>query len=43
MGFRMENLTGLYNFTKFNIFILSYRGYGHSTGTPNEEGLMLDA
>lgn len=43
MGFRMENLAELYNKSKFNVFILSYRGYGKSTGTPNEEGLMLDA
>ena len=26
-----------------NIFMLEYRGYGLSSGTPNEEGLMVDA
>ena len=26
-----------------NIFILDYRGYGRSSGTPSEEGLYLDA
>lgn len=26
-----------------NVFMLEYRGYGLSTGTPDEEGLMVDA
>ena len=26
-----------------NVFMLEYRGYGLSTGTPNEDGLMIDA
>ena len=26
-----------------NVFMLEYRGYGMSTGIPNEEGLMVDA
>ena len=26
-----------------NIFMLEYRGYGLSTGTPSEHGLMVDA
>ncbi|EJD43450.1 alpha/beta-hydrolase [Auricularia subglabra TFB-10046 SS5] len=26
-----------------NVFMLSYRGYGHSGGTPNEKGIRLDA
>ena len=26
-----------------NILLLEYRGYGLSSGTPNEEGLMIDA
>ena len=26
-----------------NVLMLEYRGYGLSTGTPNEEGLMIDA
>lgn len=28
---------------KFNVFMLSYRGYGRSTGTPNEKGLKIDS
>ena len=27
----------------FNVFIIDYRGYGRSTGTPSEEGLHRDA
>ena len=26
-----------------NVLMLEYRGYGHSTGTPDENGLMIDA
>ena len=26
-----------------NVLMLQYRGYGLSTGTPNEKGLMIDA
>ena len=26
-----------------NVLMLEYRGYGMSTGTPNEEGIMIDA
>lgn len=26
-----------------NVFMLQYRGYGLSTGNPNEKGLMIDA
>lgn len=29
--------------TGCNVLMLEYRGYGMSTGTPNEEGLMIDA
>lgn len=27
----------------FNVFMLSYRGYGRSEGSPSEKGLRLDA
>ncbi|KAI5961945.1 bem46 [Candida theae] len=27
----------------YNVFIYSYRGYGHSTGAPSEVGLKIDA
>jgi hypothetical protein len=28
---------------KMNVLMLSYRGYGLSTGTPTEKGLKIDA
>jgi hypothetical protein len=43
MGFRLPNLKVMYDRLKVNIFILSYRGYGESTGTPGEHGLIEDA
>ncbi|ODV83180.1 hypothetical protein CANARDRAFT_9900 [[Candida] arabinofermentans NRRL YB-2248] len=33
----------IYETLNYNVFIYSYRGYGHSTGKPTEEGLKLDA
>jgi len=33
----------LFEVLNYNVFIYSYRGYGHSTGTPSEKGLKLDA
>ncbi|QOU19000.1 hypothetical protein BRETT_004221 [Brettanomyces bruxellensis] len=33
----------IYEVLNYNVFIYSYRGYGHSTGTPSEKGLKLDA
>lgn len=30
-------------FLKINIFIVEYRGYGKSTGTPSEDGIQIDA
>lgn len=33
----------MYNALKVNVLIVGYRGYGHSEGKPNEEGLELDA
>jgi fermentation-respiration switch protein FrsA (DUF1100 family) len=26
-----------------NVVAISYRGYGHSSGTPSEKGILLDA
>jgi abhydrolase domain-containing protein 13 len=43
MGMRMDNLEQLYKIVKVNVFILSYRGYGNSEGSPSEKGLMIDA
>jgi len=42
MGFRLPNLKKLHEIVGVNILILSYRGYGESTGSPTEEGLMMD-
>ena len=33
----------LINHTGCNVFMLEYRGYGISTGTPDESGLNIDA
>ena len=43
MGFRLPNLSALYKAMECNLFVLSYRGYGGSDGTPSEDGLILDA
>ena len=43
MGFRLPNLHAIHNELNANIFIISYRGYGESEGTPNEEGIKIDA
>jgi fermentation-respiration switch protein FrsA (DUF1100 family) len=43
MGFRLTNIKQLFEDVGLNVFILSYRGYGESTGEPGEEGMMLDA
>ena len=31
------------NFSAFTVYLINYRGYGGSTGTPTEEGLYSDA
>jgi len=43
MGFRLPFLEKLHQSTACNIFIISYRGYGKSSGTPTEEGIFRDA
>jgi len=43
MGFRLPNLVSLHSKLNVNIFILSYRGYGESEGSPNEDGIKIDA
>ena len=43
MGLRMDIIQLFYRALSANIFIISYRGYGNSTGTPDEDGLILDA
>lgn len=43
IGHRLVNAKGLYQDSGCNVFMLEYRGYGHSEGTPSEEGFYLDA
>jgi len=43
MGHRIPIAKVFYNNLKCNVFMLSYRGYGLSEGTPNEKGIRLDA
>jgi len=43
IGHRLNNASILYSYTGSNIFMLEYRGYGKSSGSPNEKGLELDA
>ena len=42
-SFRLKKVIGLYNHCQCNILLLSYRGYGLSTGKPNERGVRIDA
>ncbi|KAK3337432.1 Alpha/Beta hydrolase protein [Cercophora scortea] len=43
IGHRLPIARMLINYTGCNVFMLEYRGYGISTGTPDEAGLNLDA
>mmetsp|Transcript_76 Transcript_76/g.169 ORF Transcript_76/g.169 Transcript_76/m.169 type:complete len:343 (-) Transcript_76:158-1186(-) len=43
IGHRLPGLKELYQQSGCNIFIIDYRGYGNSSGTPSEGGLILDA
>jgi pimeloyl-ACP methyl ester carboxylesterase len=43
MGLRLFNIRLLAARLHVNVFILSYRGYGESTGAPSEPGLIADA
>ena len=43
IGHRLMNVKGLVQLLGCNVCLLEYRGYGHSDGTPSEEGLYLDA
>lgn len=42
-GFRLPNARQLYMYTGCNVYLVEYRGYGNSEGTPSEQGLKLDA
>ncbi|KAI8903522.1 Alpha/Beta hydrolase protein [Gorgonomyces haynaldii] len=41
LGHRLP-IARVFRHAGMNVFMLSYRGYGQSEGTPNEQGLMLD-
>ena len=43
MGLRLPSMAALYRNLGVNIFMVSYRGYGRSEGTPNELGIKMDA
>jgi fermentation-respiration switch protein FrsA (DUF1100 family) len=43
IGNRLGSLEALYFELEVNILIVGYRGYGHSQGTPTEQGIELDA
>lgn len=42
MGFRLPNAAQMYAKAGINVVMVDYRGYGSSSGTPNEKGLNLD-
>ena len=43
IGYRLPIAKVLQEDLGCNVLMLQYRGYGLSTGTPNEKGLMIDA
>jgi fermentation-respiration switch protein FrsA (DUF1100 family) len=43
IGHRLPIARMFVNYIGCNVFMLEYRGYGASTGTPDESGLNLDA
>lgn len=43
IGYRLPIAKILENELRCNVLMLQYRGYGLSSGTPNEKGLMIDA
>ncbi|KAK8124760.1 BEM46 family protein [Apiospora kogelbergensis] len=43
IGHRLPIARMIINYIGCNVFMLEYRGYGLSTGEPDEKGLMLDA
>lgn len=42
IGSRLDSIELFLDKLNCNVFILGYRGYGNSTGTPTEEGLQYD-
>mmetsp|Transcript_92687 Transcript_92687/g.288983 ORF Transcript_92687/g.288983 Transcript_92687/m.288983 type:complete len:335 (-) Transcript_92687:76-1080(-) len=43
IGLRIPNFVHIVKKLRVNIMALDYRGYGHSEGSPSEEGLIEDA
>jgi hypothetical protein len=43
MASRLQLAQGMINTVGCNVFMVSYRGYGDSTGRPTESGLVMDA
>ncbi|KAG5520062.1 hypothetical protein PMAC_001138 [Pneumocystis sp. 'macacae'] len=43
MGHRLPIVKRLYYDLQCNVLIFSYRGYGYSTGTPSENGIIIDS
>lgn len=43
IGYFLPVVHHIYQNLHYNVFIYSYRGYGHSTGSPSEYGLKMDA
>ncbi|KAG4305302.1 hypothetical protein PORY_001472 [Pneumocystis oryctolagi] len=43
MGHRLPIVKRIYYDLQCNVLIFSYRGYGYSTGTPSEKGIMIDS
>eukprot|EP00471_Norrisiella_sphaerica_P006726 CAMPEP_0184478550 /NCGR_PEP_ID=MMETSP0113_2-20130426/546_1 /TAXON_ID=91329 /ORGANISM="Norrisiella sphaerica, Strain BC52" /LENGTH=297 /DNA_ID=CAMNT_0026856385 /DNA_START=252 /DNA_END=1145 /DNA_ORIENTATION=- len=43
IGHRLLGLLELYHRVGCSIFVIDYRGYGNSSGSPSEAGLILDA
>ena len=39
---RLDTVLEMHNYFKANVLIVGYRGYGHSTCSPSEKGLMID-
>lgn len=42
-SFRLKKVVGFWEKCDTNVLLLSYRGYGTSTGHPNEKGMCIDA
>ena len=43
IGYQVDDIVALRQWTQANIFIFDYRGYGNSGGRPSEQGIYRDA